>query len=137
MIKIMDPKEKKNLVFFGYGLAVIITFFAIRSGVKHGFTNGEFIALGCAVVLALLTAVSLKAIRPVYKIWMKVALLIGEVMNFLILSVIFYVLFSFAGIVLRLIRKDLLDEKINKSAKTYWKPSRSVVFDRESYTKQY
>ncbi len=133
----MDPKEQKNLKVFGYGLAIIITFFAIRLGMKHGFTNGKFIALAVAAALALVTAVSLKAIKPVYRIWMKGAHFIGGVVNFVLLSVIFYVLFGFVGIVLRLMRKDLLDERIDKSAKTYWKPTRSVEFDRERYTKQF
>lgn len=133
----MDPKEQKNLKVFGYGLALIIVFFAVRLGMKHGFTNGKFIAIGAAAALALLTAVSLKAIKPLYRVWMKGAHFIGGIVNFLLLSVIFYVLFGFVGIVLRLIRKDLLDERIDKSAKTYWKSTRSGVFDRERYTRQF
>lgn len=133
----MNKKEQKDLKVFGYGLAIIISFIVIRLGMKHGFTNGKFAALAIAAALALLTALRLPAIRPLYRVWMKGARFIGEIMNFVLLSVIFYVFFSITGIVLRLLRKDLLDQKIDKSAKTYWKPARCGPFDRERYTRQF
>jgi hypothetical protein len=133
----MDAKEKKNLQVFGYGLAVIIAFFAIRLGIKHGFSNGKFIAIAIAVLLAVLTFLSLPTIKPFYRLWMKAAHFIGGIVNFVLLSLIFYMFFGAAGIILRILRKDILDERIDKSAKTYWKPSRSGTFDRERYTKQY
>lgn len=135
--KTMDKKEQKNLKVFGYGLAIIVAFFAMRLGMKHGFTNGKFIAITFASVLALVTAIHLPTIRPLYKVWMKGARFIGEIVNFVLLSVIFYIFFGIAGIILRILRKDLLDERIDKSAKTYWKTSRSGSFDRQSYTKQF
>ena len=129
--------EKKNLQVFGYGLAVIITFFSVRHVMKHGFSNGPYIAFAVAAIFALTTAVSLNALRPVYRIWMKGARFIGEIVSFVLLAAIFYVIFGLVGIVLRLMRKDLLDERINKSAKTYWLSARSGVYDRERYTKQF
>lgn len=133
----MDAKEKKNLQVFGYGLAVIIAFFAIRLGIKHGFSNGKFLALAIATLFALITLLSLRTLKPVYRIWMKAAHFIGGIVNFVLLSLVFYMFFGAAGIILRILRKDILDERIDKSAKTYWKPTRSGIFDRERYTKQY
>ena len=133
----MDAREKKHLQVFGYGLAIIIAFFAIRWGLKHGFTSGKLIALGIASVLVLVTWLRLSALKPLYRVWMKGARFIGEIVNFILLSVIFYVLFGITGLILRIIGKDLLDEKIDKSAKSYWKSVRSGIFERERYTKQF
>ncbi len=133
----MDKKEQKNLRVFGYGLSIIIAFIVIRLGFKHGFTNGKYITLGLAVFLSLVTSVCLPAIKPLYRVWMKGARFIGEIVNFVLLSVIFYVFFGLAGIVLRLMRKDLLDERIDKSAQSYWKTIRLDAADRDRYTKQY
>ncbi len=53
----MDHKEKKNLLVFGYGLAIIIAFFVVRLAFKHhALTTGKIFALGLAVLLALITA---------------------------------------------------------------------------------
>ncbi len=133
----MDKKEKRNLQVFGYGLGVIIVFITIRLGMKHGFTNGKYSVIALAALLGLITAFKLDAIRPLYKIWMKGARFIGEIVNFVILSFIFYIFFGSAGIILRLLGKDILDEKINKNALTYWKTSRLGPFERERYTKQF
>lgn len=133
----MDKKEQKNLRVFGYGLALIIVFVAWRLGHKHGFSMYHFAAFGISSIFVLLTALRLTAIRPVYRIWMKGARFIGEIINFVLLAVIFYVIFGLIGIILRLLGKDILDEKIDKSAKTYWKPVRYGELDRERYTNQF
>ncbi len=133
----MDKKEQKNLRVFGYGLSLIIAFIVIRLGLQHGFSVGKITALILAGFLVLMTAWQLQTIKPFYKVWMKAARFIGEVVNFVLLSVIFYLFFGTIGIILRLIRKDLLDEKIDKSALTYWKTVRLGPFDRESYRKQF
>ncbi len=133
----MDQKEQKNLRVFGYGLSIIIAFVVIRLGIKHGFTNGKYFALLLAILLAGITALKLQSIKPLYRVWMKGARFIGEIVNFVLLSVIFYLFFGLVGIILRLMRKDLLDEKIDKSAQSYWKTIRLDDSDRDRYSKQY
>lgn len=133
----MDKKEQKNLRVFGYGLSLIIAFVVIRLGVKHGFSVGKYCALIPAVLLTLATALKLEKIKPIYRIWMKGARFIGEIVNVVLLSVVFYLFFGVAGIILRLMRKDLLDEKIDKSALSYWKKITFDPQDKARYTKQY
>lgn len=133
----MDKKEQKNLRVFGYGLSLIIAFIVVRLGFQHGFSLGKVMVLILAGLLVLMTLLQLPAIKPFYQIWMKAARFIGEVVNFVFLSMMFYLFFGTAGIILRILRKDLLDEKIDKSAVTYWKTVRSGPFDRESYRKQF
>lgn len=133
----MDKKEQKNLRVFGYGLTIIIAFVVIRLGMKHGFTNGKYFALFLAVLLAGITALKLEVIKPLYRVWMKGARFIGEIVNGVLLSVVFYLFFGVAGIILRLMRKDLLDEKIDKNAKSYWKRITFDSQDKARYTKQY
>lgn len=133
----MDKKEQKNLRVFGYGLTIIIAFVVIRLGMKHGFTNGKYFALFLAVLLAGITALKLEAIKPFYRVWMKGARFIGEIVNFVLLSVVFYLFFGVAGIILRLMRKDLLDERIDKNAQSYWKRITFDSQDKARYTKQY
>lgn len=134
----MEAKEKKNLRVFGYGLAVIISFVIIRLALKHQeLTTGKMIGLGIAAALALVTAVKIELLRPVYHYWMKGARFIGEVVNFVLLTVIFYVFFGIPGLILRFLRKDLLDEKIDRSALSYWKMREHQGFDRDNYKRQF
>lgn len=57
---------------------------------------------------------------PLQKFWMTLAVLLGFVMTRVILSVLYYIIITPIGIVTKLIGKDFLSLKIDKSAKTYW-----------------
>lgn len=134
----MSSTEKRNLRVFGYGLAVIIVFFVLRLAFKHQeLTPGKIAALGIAAVLILVTALRLTWLKPLYTVWMKVARFIGEIVNFVLLSVIFYTIFSIPALILKLLGKDLLDQRIEKDVQTYWRTRPQEDFDRERYTKQF
>jgi hypothetical protein len=126
----MTPKEIKKLRFFGYGLAVISAFIGWRMGIKHEW-NFIFIAWFLAsAVFALMTVFNLRWIKLIYIPWMKVAHLIGNIINAILLSIMFFSVFSFVGIILRLMRKDLLNRSINRESHSYWIKRDLVVFDR-------
>src|SRR3989338_1539871 len=113
-------QEKKNLLVFGYGLAAILAFIAIRLGSKEGWAPFHFALIAFFVTLALTAALNYKALRPLYGVWMKAAHAIGSTMTFLILFLIFYSVFGIIGIILRVIRKDFLDRGFDPQSRTYW-----------------
>ena len=76
-----------------------------------GSLGGLFLILGLVVPVGL---------RPVERVWMKVAGWMGWVMTRVILGIVFLVLFTPAGLVLRLLRKDPLELRIKPEAQTYW-----------------
>ena len=133
----MKNKERKNLLVFGYGLAVILTFMTLRFWIKHGFSPFGVIVLLAAALLALITATNVQILKPFYTAWMAVAHRIGGVVSSVILIIIFYTLFGIAGIILRLLGKDLLSQRIEKEAKTYWRKRPSQTEDVSRYTRQY
>ena len=130
-------KERKNLLVFGYGLAVILIFIAARLWLKHGFSSIKIVLLAVAVGLALVTLLNVELIRPFYKKWMAIGHFIGECVSRIVLGIIFYLVFGVSGILLRLLKKDLLDQKIQTDAKSYWLPKRSNEMDRDKYKRQF
>ena len=176
-------KDKKELISFGFGLALLIPYFVMLHGLEHkiGFvkfaiglilllvviTNVERIKLlyfllaaalylktgegalhhgmGFLPVLFLVLAVSLlviscakiEALEPVFQAWMKAAHILGTVFTGLILCVLFYLVFAPVGIVLRILRKDLLDQRIEPGKATYWQKREAKPFDPESYQQQF
>ena len=54
---------------------------------------------------------------------------IGEVVSGLVLVVLFYAVFAPAGIVLRLIGRDLLDEARDPSQPSYWHKRPAGAYD--------
>ena len=54
------------------------------------------------------------------RLWMKLAELISKITNPIILSLMFYLLFTPAALICRLLGKDLLRLKADKELDTYW-----------------
>jgi len=65
-----------------------------------------FLLLGLAVPMLL---------KPVHKIWMTLAVLMGWLMTRVLLSILFFLVFTPMGLVARLFGKQFLDLKIDKS----------------------
>jgi len=130
-------KEKKHLLVFGYGFSVLIPLLTIRHGMKHDFSWFSFILLGIACLLLFLSIFRYQWLKPVYDKWMVVAYFIGTVITTIILFILFYFVFGFVGIMLRLLNKDLLDREIDSQKVSYWKDKERDIFNRENYLKQF
>ena len=131
-------KEKKNLLVFGYGLAVIITFLVWRHETKQGGSWGPLAygLLGLALIFAVVTTINYRLLKPVYDRWMAAAHVIGAIVSGALLTILFFIVFTLIGIILRLMQKDLLDRKINKKAASYW-IRRTQKFDPKACTQQF
>jgi len=130
-------KEKKNLLVFGYGLAIIITIFVLRHGMKNGFHFASYLWLGSAGIIFFITLIHYQWLKPFYAKWMIGARFLGTIISTIIFSVLFYFVFGLTGIVLRLLRKDLLNQKWGPRVQTYWITREEKEFERDSYKKQF
>ncbi len=83
-------------------------------------------ALGAAVFFWVTGLVGYPVLKPVYIGWMKFAYVLGWINTRLFLGLFFYLILTPMGLLLRLLGKDLLDEKIDKNAATYWKKREPV-----------
>ena len=60
-----------------------------------------------------------KLLTPLNKLWFKFGLLLGKFISPLIMGIIFFVVVTPIGIIMRLLKKDLLNLKFNEQ-KSYW-----------------
>ncbi|MBF0619983.1 MAG: hypothetical protein HQL19_07440 [Candidatus Omnitrophica bacterium] len=130
-------KSQRDLLVFGYGLAVISAIFGVMGALKHGIGLPQVVLGACAIVFCGVTAIQWEALRPGYKGWMKVAHLIGTVVTTAILGVVFFGVFAPVGILFRLIGKDHLERKFDRAAASYWHKRPIAEPDPERYKQQY
>ena len=78
-----------------------------------------------------------KALKFIYLVWMGFAVVMGFVMSRVILSLLFFILFTPVGIVTRLLRKDLLKENWETNARSYWITRERKPYDPKSAEHQY
>lgn len=61
-----------------------------------------------------------RILLPIERVWMKFAEVLGAVMTRVILTVAFYAVITPMGVIVRFCGKDLLQLKLDKSARSYW-----------------
>ena len=83
--------------------------------------NGELRiwSLILSLVFLILGLLNSKILYPLNKIWFKFGLLLGKLVSPLIMAIIFFLVVTPIGILMRILNKDLLNLKFNKS-KSYW-----------------
>ncbi len=77
-------------------------------------------ALALAAVFLTLTVVRPKVLRPLNRAWMGLGLLMGRIVNPIVIGILFFLVFTPAGILARALGKDFLRLKRNKGESTYW-----------------
>ena len=77
-------------------------------------------------------------LKPIQKVWMTLAVVLGWFMTRVILSLLFYLVFVPIGRIARLFGNDFLDLKLNSSADSYWigKDTQQEK-SKEAYEKQF
>jgi hypothetical protein len=87
-----------------------------------------FLAVGLVVPVALL---------PIFVPWMWLAQGLSFVNTHLLLGLVFYTMFTFIGLCMRLLGHDPLDRKLAPDQKSYWQRRESSLTSREHYRKQF
>ena len=72
-----------------------------------------------AAVFAVWGAAWPTGLGPVYKIWMRFGLIMGWINSRIILSIVFYLLFTPAGLVMRLLGNDPMRRKLEPEESSY------------------
>ena len=73
---------------------------------------------------------------PVQRAWMALALVLGWINTRVILTLIFYVVFTPVGVVMRFFR-DPLDRRFHNQDTSYWVHRKAALLDIEAYKRQF
>ena len=115
----MDHKNIKIGTNRSFGIVFFLVFLliSIYPILKDG--NIRIWSLVIAIIFLLLGVGNSKLLSPLNKLWFKFGLLLGQIVSPLVMGLIFFVVVTPIGIIMRLSNKDLLNLKYNKN-KTYW-----------------
>lgn len=105
---------------------------------KHGFEGISWRwFFGCAIALYGISYLAYPVMKPIHIGWMKFAQVLGWFSTHVVLSLFFYLILTPGGLVVRMLGKDLLDKRFDRSAKTYWRKRESTVFDPKRMENQF
>lgn len=71
-------------------------------------------------VFLLLALVAPKVLAPLNKVWTKLGLILGKIVNPIVMALLFFLTITPIGFLMRLMGKDGLRRKLDKQAASYW-----------------
>ena len=111
-----DVKISSNRSF---GIVFFIVFFLIA---LYPLTyNGEIRiwSIIISLIFLILGLLNSKILAPLNKLWFKFGIFIGKIISPLIMVIIFFLVVTPIGLIMRLLGKDVLNLKYNNS-QSYW-----------------
>jgi len=117
--------------------AIWLPAFAAFAGAVVYRSGGVATALVIWTVAGLIAIVGAAAphrIKPLFVGWMAAAYPIGWTVSHVVLGIVYFVLFTFVGLIMRLFRYDPMDRTAGRA--TYWR-SRGERTDPAAYFRQF
>lgn len=127
--------DNKTLNKFGMTMAIAFSVIALILFIRHKHSSLPVLSVSAAWFIFGLFMPGL--LKPVYILWMKFAFVLSWVNTRIILFLIFYLIFTPAAIVMRMLRHDPLKRKIDKSKDSYWQKADNKVLRKISYERQF
>ena len=102
-----------------FGIVFFIVFLIIAAYPLLSQNEVRLWSLIISIIFLILGLLNSKLLTPLNKIWFKFGLLLGKVVSPLVMGLIFFFVVTPIGILMRMLKKDLLNLKFNKKT-TYW-----------------
>jgi hypothetical protein len=76
--------------------------------------------------------------RFIYRLWLGFSVVLGYFISRIILTIVFFIVLTPTGFIMRVLGKDPMDRKLDPGAPSYWKPREKSDDDSiERYEKQF
>ena len=73
-----------------------------------------------SMVFLILGLMNSKLLTPLNKLWMKFGMILGAIISPVVMGIVFFLVVTPIGVILRIMGKDLLKKSYDKKKKTYW-----------------
>ena len=110
--------DKSDWKKFGFTMGTILTIIGFSLLWKKN--NYYEYSFSLAAVFFISGLFLPSVLKPVYKAWMALAVVMGFIMTRVIMVIIFYLIVTPIGLIASMTGKKFLDMKIDKNIKSYW-----------------
>ena len=119
----MDSKFNDNIKIssnrsFGIVFFIVFLFIAL-----YPITYSEDIRIWSLIIsfiFIILGLLNSKILTPLNKLWFKFGVILGKIISPTIMGIIFFLVVTPIGLIMKVLGKDLLKLKYNKKGNTYW-----------------
>ncbi len=116
-----------------FGIVMIVGFGLIGGFLAwRGYVTAPRVLWAFGGALGLLALAAPGPARPVHKVWMGFAHVLGRINTTILLSVFYYLVVTPLALIFKLIGRDALHRRFDPSAASYWEP-KAMRTDARSY----
>tara|TARA_B110000008_G_C16906202_1_gene538800 strand:+ start:642 stop:1127 length:486 start_codon:yes stop_codon:yes gene_type:complete len=112
------PTEQSSPKSFGVVFSIVFLIVSLYPLINYEFLS--IWALIVSVVFLLLAFIAPNTLSLPNKLWFKFGMLLGSIIAPIVMALVYFVTVLPTGLIMRLLDKDLLKQKIDKNAKSYW-----------------
>lgn len=127
--------SRSDLKKFGLSVGIVLALIGLILLFKNRSSYVYFLLASAILIIPALTFPSV--LKPLQKLWMGLAIVLGWISTRVILSLLYYLVLTPIGIFMRLSGKDLLDIKIQKERQSYWNYRELKQYDPADSEKQF
>ena len=102
-----------------FGIVFSIVFLIISIYPILNDENIRIWSLAISLIFLILGIINSKILNPLNKIWFKLGILLGKIISPIVMGIIFFLVVTPTGLLMRVLKKDLLRLKYNKDS-SYW-----------------
>lgn len=133
-MKFSDIKLPSNRKF-GFFFSVIFTIISIYLFFYDNY-NTAYIFLVISIIFFLITILKADLLLPFNKLWMRFGFILGLIVNPVVLGIIYFLVFTPTGLIMRLFKRDELRIKLKKR-NSYWKLRSKGDVDVDLFKQQF
>ena len=109
----MNRNQKFGLLFFI--IFLFLSFFPFQLTISF-----SYIFFSIAIFFVIITILNLKLLGFLRNVWIKLGEYLGHIISPIVMGIVFFLVITPIGLVLKLIGKDLLRLKFDKKNNSYW-----------------
>ena len=102
-----------------FGIVFFVVFLLISIYPLINEENIRYWSLIASLIFLILGFLNSKILTPLNKIWFKFGIFLGRIISPFIMGIIFFLVVTPIGLIMRILGKDLVNLKYNNN-KTYW-----------------
>jgi len=118
---------KKELRKFAYTIGIVLLVIGAALIIYEKTSYPYFLGLG--LLLCLIGVISPSVLKAVYKIWMGFAVVLGFIMTRIILSLLFYFVFTPMRLIARIFGKKFVDLNFKEDTESYWNKRETKLYE--------
>ena len=103
-----------------FGIVFFLVFLLISIYPLTNNENVRYWSLIVSLIFLILGLLNSAILSPLNKLWFKFGILLGKIVSPLVMGIIFFLVVTPIGLLMKIFKKDLLNLTFNDKKKTYW-----------------